>query len=81
MLKVRFISLVNLIADKEIVRELVADTMTVDNMKAELKAITSDEAYRQNMLAGYQEVNNQLGGAGAPNHAARIMIELLSRKE
>lgn len=81
LLKVRFISLVNLIADKEIVRELVADTMTVDNMKAELKAITSDETYRQNMLAGYQEVNNQLGGAGAPNHAARIMIELLSRKE
>jgi lipid-A-disaccharide synthase len=54
--------------------------MTVDNMKAELKAITSDETYRQNMLAGYQEVNDQLGGAGAPNHAARIMIELLSRK-
>ena len=46
ILKVRFISLVNLVANREVVRELVADGMTVDNVRNELDALLNDESYR-----------------------------------
>jgi lipid-A-disaccharide synthase len=41
---VKYISLVNLVAKKEVVRELVADTVTVSNVRAELDALLNDEA-------------------------------------
>ena len=47
ILKVKFISLVNLIAGREVVRELVADTMTVENMRAELECLLFREDYRR----------------------------------
>lgn len=79
ILTVKFISLVNLIADREVVKELVADTMTVDNMRKELKYLLEDEAYRKEMLAGYEYVAERLGPAGAPHHAAREMLRLLKK--
>lgn len=77
ILTVKFISLVNLIADREVVKELVADTMTVKNMQNELKNIIENEAYRNEMLLGYEYVAERLGPAGAPRHAAREMLRLL----
>lgn len=77
ILTVRFISLVNLIADREVVKELVADTMTVKNMQNELRNIIENEAYRNEMLSGYEYVAERLGPAGAPRHAAREMLRLL----
>ena len=71
ILKVRYISLVNLIADREVVKELVADTMTVEQIRAELQRILCDEAYRRQMLDGYEYMASRLGEAGAPVHAAR----------
>ena len=56
ILKVKFISLVNLIAGREVVRELVADTMTVENMRAELECLLFREDYRRKMLDGYEEM-------------------------
>lgn len=79
VLKVKFISLVNLIADREVVKELVADTMTVENMRAELKNIIEKKEYRERMLAGYDYIAERLGTAGAPVHAACKMIELLKK--
>ena len=76
ILKVKFISLVNLIAGREVVRELVADTMTVENMRNELKRLLFQEDYRRKMLDGYEEMARLLGPAGAPRHAAREMILL-----
>ena len=58
ILTVKFTSLVNLIADREVVKELVADTMTVKNMQNELKNIIENEAYRNEMLLGYEYVAN-----------------------
>lgn len=78
VLKVKFISLVNLIAGREVVRELVADTMTVENMRNELKRLLFQEDYRRKMLDGYEEMARLLGPAGAPRHAAREMVKLLS---
>lgn len=77
LLKVKYISLVNLIADREIVRELVADTMTVYQIRAELERILYNEAYRAKMLAGYDVVAKRLGNSGASEKAAAIMVNLL----
>lgn len=79
ILKVKFISLVNLIADREVVKELVADTMTLANIQDELASILTDDGYRNRMLEGYAAVATRLGPAGAPGHAAREMLRLLKK--
>lgn len=82
ILKVKYISLVNLVANKEVVQELVADTMTVDNVRSELDALLNDADYRGKMLQEYDRMIKILGPAGASHQAASKMIELLSvRKE
>lgn len=81
LIKVRYISLVNLIADREIVRELVADTFTVDNIAGELSRLLPDGEYRQAMLSGYEEVRRRLGDDIAPDNAARIMTGLMRSED
>ena len=78
ILKVKYISLVNLVANREVVRELVADGMTVENVRTELDALLNDSAYRNNMLQEYDRMIEILGPAGASRQAASKMIELLS---
>lgn len=77
IIKVRFISLVNLIADKEVVPELLADRFRVDNIANELYRILPRKKAREEMLQGYREVHERLGGDVAPDNAARIMVQLL----
>ena len=77
VLKVQFVSLVNLIAGKEVVKELVACTMTVNNVKEELSKILYDEKYRADMLQEYDRIIRILGSAGASEHAAKEMVRLL----
>ena len=79
ILKVKYISLVNLIAGREVVRELVADTMTVAQIKTELGRILNDESWRREMLAGYDEVSKRLGEPGAPAKAACLIRSLLAK--
>lgn len=81
ILKVKFISLVNLVAGKEIVRELVADTMTVDNMQSELKAVLLDNVKRQQMLDEYDRMIKILGPSGASKKTATKMVELLKNRK
>lgn len=79
VLKVRYISLVNLIADREVVKELVADTMTVKNIQSELRNILENGRYKSDLLAGYEDMARRLGPAGAPLHAAQEMIRILKK--
>ncbi|WP_294629610.1 lipid-A-disaccharide synthase [uncultured Bacteroides sp.] len=79
ILTVKFISLVNLIADCEVVKELVADTMTVNHIRSELKNILENEEYKNRILKGYESMAERLGPAGAPRHAAHTMISLLKK--
>jgi lipid-A-disaccharide synthase len=79
ILKVKFVSLVNLVAGKEVVRELVADTMTLQNIEAELDAILYNKVKRQQMLDDYDQMIQILGPAGASEKAAREMFNLLKR--
>lgn len=78
VLKVKYISLVNLIANHEVVKELVADTMEVEQIRMELKRILCDKEYRGQMRDGYEYMVSRLGEAGAPKHAARKMVALLN---
>lgn len=82
ILKVKYISLVNLVADKEVVKELVADGMTVENVRHELGQILPGGGKRESMLAGYEEVARRLGEEGASRKAAGEMLRALhaSRK-
>lgn len=78
ILKVQYISLVNLISGNEAVTELVADGMTVTNLKAELKQILPDGNKRSKMLSDYEQLIQTLGTAGASQRAAEIIISSLS---
>lgn len=77
VLKVKYVSLVNLIAGKEVVRELVIDQMTVDNIKKELHSILYDKVYRERFANEYDNVIRILGKPGASESAARQIVELL----
>lgn len=78
IIKVRFISLVNLIADKEIVQELLADRFSIYNIANELYRILPGQPAREHMLTDYQIVRERLGDAVAPDNAAKIMVEKLT---
>ncbi|EGJ70918.1 lipid-A-disaccharide synthase [Bacteroides coprosuis DSM 18011] len=77
VLKVKYISLVNLIVNRLIIQELVADTMTKKHLDKELNKLISDDKYRKTMLDNYKEMQVILGEEGAPTHAASKMIDLL----
>ena len=77
VLKVKYISLVNLVADREGVRELVSDTFSVENIRMELNKILEGPA-REAMLSGYEEVRRRLGDQCAPEQAARMIYTLIN---
>lgn len=80
LIKVRYISLVNLIADREVVTELVADTFSVENIANELGKLLPGSPARAAMLDGYAEVKRRLGKKNAPDNAAEIMLRLLKKE-
>lgn len=79
VLSVRYISLVNLIAGREVVRELVADHMSVHRIREELSLLIGDGAYRSRMMDGYADISRRLGDPGAPARAAKIITGLLQK--
>lgn len=79
VLKVDYISLVNLVANKEVVPEMFADKFTIDGIANELYKIMPGQPARERMLAGYQEVQRELGSKVAPDEAASIMVDLLRK--
>ena len=76
-LKVPFISLVNLIAGREVVPELVADDMNAEAVRTHLRTLLTDEAARAEMKAGYAEVARRLNTPGAPQRTAQGMMARL----
>lgn len=79
-LKVKWISLVNLVANREIVTELIGDQMNVENVVKELGKILPNGTRHQQILNDYEEMNRVLGPAGASERAAAIMVEKLKNK-
>lgn len=77
LLHTPYISLVNLICGREVVKELFARFFTVDNIRKELKQILHVQSYRQNMLDNYEEMRQILGGPGASQRAAAVVYAKL----
>ena len=77
LLKVKYVSLVNLIADKEVVPELVANGMTPEKVREHLMTILPDGSRRKDMLRGYEDMAARIGEAGAPKRAAEDIMRRL----
>ncbi len=77
--RVRFISLVNLIADRPIVRELLQQDFNHLELYSEFGRITKDSSYRDSMREGYAEVRRILGGEGASRRVAEAVINTISK--
>ena len=80
IIKIRFISLGNLILNRTCFRELLQFYFTPENVLQEVLRMIEDTEYRENMLAGYQEIRNALGGRGASAAVAKAMIEELRKR-
>jgi lipid-A-disaccharide synthase len=74
LIKVKYISLVNLIMDKEVVKELIQNELTVLNIRKQLESILHGEE-RNRMLIDYSNLRRKLGGEGASENAAAIVVE------
>jgi lipid-A-disaccharide synthase len=77
LIKVKYISLVNLIANKELVRELIQNDLNTLNIKRELDKIISDKENRNLMLKGYKDLKVLLGEKGASEKTAELMFKYL----
>jgi lipid-A-disaccharide synthase len=79
-LKVRFVSLVNLVADSHIVTELLVHHCNAQNIREELNFLLHDREVYQRVVDGYNEVARRLGEPGAAKRAAQSMVALLRRR-
>ena len=77
VVKVKYISLVNLIYGGESVKELMMQYLTEDNLRRELSRILTDASAREKMLNAYDEIIRRLGAPGASARFAGMMVEAL----
>lgn len=74
IIKVRYISLGNLIVDRLAFKELIQDDCTAENIVSEVRSLIEDRAYREKMMAEYGKIKEALGGTGASEAVAADMI-------
>jgi lipid-A-disaccharide synthase len=79
LIKVRYISLVNLIMDREIVKELIQDEFSAENLSAQLSLLLHDGENRRRILDDYKSLRQKLGGPGASAKTAELMLSYLKR--
>ena len=78
IVKIKYISLGNLIVDRLAFKEFIQDECNADNLVAEIRNLIEDNESRSGMLAEYAAIREMLGGAGASHAVARAMIDELS---
>ena len=76
IITLKYISLVNLIMDKEVVKELIQDELNTKNLKIELRKII-EGSQRELMIENYQLLETQLGGSGASGKTAHLIVNSL----
>jgi lipid-A-disaccharide synthase len=81
LIKIRFISLVNLIMDKEIVKELIQQDCNPDKIASELELLLYDESYRLKMLNNYVELSNRMGEPGASFRTAELIVRSTNKSK
>jgi len=79
VVKIKFISLVNLIMDKQVVKELIQEDCNPNKISAELDSILNDKTYRQQMLAGYDELDKLMGEPGASAKTAALIVGYIQK--
>ncbi|MFB2119759.1 lipid-A-disaccharide synthase [Parapedobacter sp. 2B3] len=77
VIKVRFISLVNLITDMLAVRELIQKDCNADRIADELDLLINNKEYRDNILENYDLLADKMGEPGASDHTARLITAFL----
>ena len=79
IIKIRYISLGNLIVDRLAFKEYIQDDCNADALVKEIRDLIENPDRRSKMLADYEDIRNQLGGAGASSAVAKAMIEELRK--
>jgi len=79
LIKVKYISLVNLIADKEVVKELIQHDLNKVNIERELEKITVNTHYREQVMKDYEALRQLLGGSGASKNVAQAVVKALQQ--
>ena len=77
IMKVPYISLVNLILNREAVQELFQNKLTVESLENELKKLLTDTEYQLTMMSDYDELIELMGKPGASKKAAQLMVKHL----
>ena len=77
LLKIPYISLVNLVMGREVVKELIQQEMTPERAAEELRAILPGGGQRERILADYDALRKRIGGPGASERVAARMVALL----
>jgi lipid-A-disaccharide synthase len=80
LVRVKYISLVNLIADEPVVKELIQSDFTVKNVVDELRLILSDKKYKNSMLMGYTKVRQRLGNENASANTAQGIMDIVASR-
>ncbi len=80
LVKVKYISLVNLIMDKPVLKELIQDDLTPENIEEELKYLLTNHKKQRQLLDDYEDLRYKLGNAGASNNAATIIVNDLNKR-
>lgn len=81
LIKVKYISLVNLIMDKPVLKELIQNELTPENIDTELRQLLTNHKKQRQLLEDYEDLRYKLGNAGASNNAATIIVDDLSKKK
>lgn len=80
LIKIKYICLVNLIMDKPVVKELIQNDLTPENIKSELDQLLTNPKRQRAILEDYDELRHVLGNAGASDNAASIIVSDLKKK-
>ena len=80
IVKIRYISLGNLVVDRLAFRELIQNDCNADNLVAEVRKLIEDRQYREKMLEEYEEIRKALGGRGSSRAVAASMYKELAGK-
>jgi len=80
VVKIKFISLVNLIMNRQVVKELIQQDCTAATIAAELQLLLNDKGHRGKMLADYDALDQKMGKPGASAKTARLIIQYATKK-
>jgi len=79
VVKTPYVSLVNLIAGREVVPELLQDDVTPQLLAERASSILEDDIYRKEMIVNLNKVRESIGGRGASEKTARIAMNMIQR--